>query len=152
MKLAEALQERADLNIRIQQLKSRLENNAFVQEGEHPAEDPNDLLNELNESVKRLEWLICCINQTNCGISVNGQTLTAMIAKKDALVLKMSVYRQLISTASSTASRARHCEIKILPTVSVRELQKETDEMAKQLRNLNNLLQQTNWTTELIEN
>ena len=36
MKLAEALQERADLNIRIQQLRSRLENNALVQEGEQP--------------------------------------------------------------------------------------------------------------------
>lgn len=151
MKLAEALQERADLNMRIQQLRSRLENNAFVQEGEQPAEDPNDLLRELNESLQRLEWLICCINQTNCGISVNGQTLTALIAKKDALALKISVYRELVNTASSTASRARHCEIKILPTVSVRDLQKENDEMAKRLRDLNNLLQQTNWTTDLIE-
>ncbi len=34
MKLAEALQERADLNRRIQQLQQRLENNAMVQEGE----------------------------------------------------------------------------------------------------------------------
>ena len=48
MKLAEALQERADLNRRIQQLQQRLENNAMVQEGERPAEDPAELLAELD--------------------------------------------------------------------------------------------------------
>ena len=36
MKLAEALQERADLNRLIQQLRQRLSNNAAVQEGEVP--------------------------------------------------------------------------------------------------------------------
>ena len=47
MKLAEALQERADLNRRIAQLRSRLESNALVQEGEKPAEDPNELWQEM---------------------------------------------------------------------------------------------------------
>ncbi|MEO2800040.1 DIP1984 family protein, partial [Flavonifractor plautii] len=36
MKLAEALQERADLNRNIEQLKNRLSSNALVQEGEQP--------------------------------------------------------------------------------------------------------------------
>ena len=47
MKLAEALQERADLNRRIQQLQQRLNNNAIVQEGEAPVEEPQALLTEL---------------------------------------------------------------------------------------------------------
>ena len=38
MKLAEALQERADLNRKIEQLNNRLSNNALVQAGEVPAE------------------------------------------------------------------------------------------------------------------
>lgn len=42
MKLAEALQERADLNRTIQQLKERLDNNVLVQEGEQPAEQRKD--------------------------------------------------------------------------------------------------------------
>ena len=151
MKLAEALQERADLNIRIQQLRSRLENNAFVQEGEQPAENPSDLLKELSESVSRLEWLISRINLTNCRTAADGRTLTEIIAQKDALTLKLSIYRDLVNTSSQSAYRARHSEIKILPTVPVRELQKQTDEMAKQLRLLDNLLQQTNWTTDLME-
>ena len=43
MKLAEALQERADLNRKIEQLSDRLEANVLVQEGEVPLEDPNVL-------------------------------------------------------------------------------------------------------------
>ena len=44
MKLAEALNERADIQRRIAQLESRLIDNAKVQEGEEPAERPEDLL------------------------------------------------------------------------------------------------------------
>ena len=43
MKLAEALQERADLNRKIEQLQDRLSNNVLVQEGEQTAEDPEKL-------------------------------------------------------------------------------------------------------------
>ena len=150
MKLAEALQERADLNVRIQQLRSRLENNSVVQEGEQPAEKPDDLLRELNECIVMLEWLISRINLTNCSVSVDGQTMTEMIARKDALTLKLSIYRDLVNSSSRSAYRARNTEIKILPTVRVTELQKQVDLMAKELRLLDNTLQQTNWTTDLI--
>ena len=57
MKLAEALQERADLNRQIQQLRCRMLNNAVVQEGEAPAEDPAQLTEELESCLKRLEYL-----------------------------------------------------------------------------------------------
>ena len=43
MKLAVALQERADLNIKIGDLKARINRNVLVQEGEKPTEDPKDL-------------------------------------------------------------------------------------------------------------
>ncbi len=42
MKLAEALQERADLNRKIEQLKSRLNNNVLVQEGNRLRNLPNN--------------------------------------------------------------------------------------------------------------
>ena len=44
MKLAEALQERADLNKKIEQLRSRITSNALMQEGVLPVEDPEQLL------------------------------------------------------------------------------------------------------------
>ncbi len=73
MKLAEALQERADINRRIAQLRDRLGNNALVQEGERPAEDPAMLKQELDAAVSRLQWLMARINLTNARVEVDGR-------------------------------------------------------------------------------
>ncbi len=47
MKLAEGLVLRKDTKKRIEQLRERLKLSALVQEGEEPAENPHDLLAEL---------------------------------------------------------------------------------------------------------
>ena len=57
MKLAEALQERADINSRLAELYPRLSNNAIVQEGEKPAEDPQSLIDEIESCTARLAEL-----------------------------------------------------------------------------------------------
>ena len=95
MKLAEALQERADLNRRIEQLRYRLNNNVLMQEGEKPTEDPAVLLGELSECFSRLEWLISRINLTNCAVKVDGRTLTELIARRDVLSLQAEAYSPL---------------------------------------------------------
>ena len=149
MKLAEALQERADLNRQIEQLKFRLTNNAITQEGEAPAEDPGQLLERLNHSAARLEELMAAINLANCRTVVDGMTLTQLIARKDCLRLKIEAYRELAEAASQTAHRATRSEIRILSAVDVKAIQADVDAMAKELRLLDNKLQQTNWTTDL---
>lgn len=150
MKLAEALQERADLARRIDSIKSRLSHNAIVQEGELPAEDPYALLTEFDACTKRLEELLTRINLTNCQTVVLGQSLTAMLAHRDALKIRLDIYHTLVNDASMTARRATRSEIKILSTVNVAELQKTVDAAAKELRQLDNAIQQANWTTELL--
>lgn len=151
MKLAEALQERADLNRNIEQLKNRLNNNALVQEGEKTPEEPEDLKQQLDASLERLAYLIAHINQTNCETRVEGQTLTELIAQKDALSLKIRVYKEIVYAGSQASYRARNTEIKIKPAISVAGWQAEIDKMAKELRLLDNKLQQSNWNTDLIE-
>ena len=151
MKLAEALQERADLNRRLSQLKNRMMNNALVQEGEQPAEDPAELLAEYDDCAARLEVLMARINRTNCAAAVEGETLTQLLARKDALSLRVSAYREMVNAASHTAHRATRSEIKIFSTVNVKELQKQADQMARDLRLLDNKLQQANWTVDLME-
>ncbi len=151
MKLAEALQERADINRKIEQLKDRLKNNVLVQEGEKTAEEPEKLKQELDMAVERLEYLISHINLTNCQVEVNGQTLTELIAKKDALSLKIHVYKDTVYTGSQTSYRARNTEIKIKPAIVVTDWQAEIDKMAKELRLLDNKLQESNWNIDLIE-
>lgn len=151
MKLAEALQERADLNRRIEHLRYRLNNNVLVQEGEKPLEDPAALLEELESSFTRLEWLIARINLTNCAVKVEGRSLTELIARRDVLSLRADAYRRLVEEASQNTHRATRTEIKILSAVDVPALQKQADDASRELRLLDNTLQATNWTADLME-
>ena len=62
MKLAEALQERADLNYKISDLELRLTQNSLVQEGEAPNENPEELL----KTMCLINYLKCRYNKTFC--------------------------------------------------------------------------------------
>jgi len=152
MKLAEALQERADINIRLSQLRERMVCNALVQEGESTAEDPGELLREFDECVTRLEYLMNRINLTNCATIVNGKTLTELIAHRDCLKERVNTLRRVLGEASQPTKRVMRSEIKILSAIDVREQQKLIDNYSKELRFTDNLIQSVNWTTDLIEN
>ncbi len=151
MKLAEALQERADLNVKIDQLRQRIQMNSLVQEGEKSAEDPNKLIKELDASLTRLETLISAINLTNCATVIDGVTLTELIARKDVLKVRISAYRDIAYSASQVTHRARGTEIKIIPAVKAAPLQDKIDALSKELRLVDNKIQQCNWLTDLIE-
>lgn len=150
MKLAEALQYRADLQERVQQLKERLRYNVLVQEGESPAEDPAELIEELNKNIQQLEDLICRINKTNCAVNSEGTSLTELLAKRDCLVLKLKAYRDFLEYASQNTQRATHSEIKVFSAIPVRKYQKQADELSKELRQTEIKIQSLNWTTELL--
>ena len=72
MKLAEALILRADCQKRIAQLKSRLLTNAKVQEGDKPAETPQELIAELGRVSTELLNLIKRINRTSSATAFDG--------------------------------------------------------------------------------
>ena len=149
MKLAEALSERADINKRIAQLSSRLAANAKVQEGELPAEDPAELLSELNALLDRLKRIITAINIKNAeAVDDEGVTLTELIAQRDCLRMKISIIRSFLGEASFTVSRGTRSEIIIKSTVDVRSSQADLDKLSKQLRELEMRLQRANWTID----
>ena len=150
MKLATALSERADLQRRIAELSTRLNNNAKTQEGEAPAENPEELLAQLNDCLNRLEELITRINLTNSTVMLEGVTLTAMLSRRDCLTKRLQVMRSFLDTASSKVDRYSNTEIKVVSTVPVAQLQKECDRQSKALRELDEQIQSLNWTTELI--
>ena len=151
MKLAEALQERTFVNRKLDELRSRLMTNVLVQEGEKPAEDPKELLKEYDACIQRLEHLIASINLTNTKTIVKGKSLTELIARKDALMVKLNAYKDIVYQAGRTSDRARNSEIRILSTVSVKDIQKKIDKLSEEIRLLDNTLQETNWTSDLIE-
>lgn len=151
MKLAEALIERADLQTRLSQLDARLHNNAKVQEGETPAEDPNALLEELDRIAARLEQLITAINLTNSAVTDGGETLTALLARRDVLKSRVGALRNFLNAASSVVIRGSRSEVVIRSTVDVAALRKEADARAMELRKLDTRIQALNWTADLLE-
>lgn len=151
MRLSEALQERADLNRNIEQLRDRLENNMLVQEGEITAENPEELCKALEYALNRLSYPMARINLTNAVVQIDGQTLTELISKKDMLTLKIRIYKDMVNTAGRAAYRARGTEIKVKPTIGITAWQMKINAMSRNLRLLDNRLQETNWQTDLIE-
>ncbi len=151
MKLATALSERADIQRRLSQLQTRLNNNAKVQEGEEPAEDPKALLKELDALLERLEWLMARINLTNSATVSDGKTMTELLARRDCLAKRLGIMRAFLDNASAKTDRYSQKEIKVLSTVKVSELQKKLDLNSKALRELDEQIQSLNWTTELLE-
>ena len=150
MKLAEALNQRADLQKRIAQLRERLSNNVKVQEGDEPAEKPEDLFKELEGALMELESLIVRINRTTQETVWDGKTLTEMIAGKDVLSLQLSVLRTALESANVRSDRYSRNEIKFVRTVDVNDLQKKVDDLSRDLRTLDSKLQQANWMTDLL--
>ncbi len=150
MKLAEALGLRADLQKRISQLEARLKNNVRVQEGEAPAEDPAALLAELNHCLGELEQLIFRINHTNMMTLREGRSLTELIARKDVLSLRISTLRSVVEAATGSIDRYSVNEIRYVRTVDVARIQKQIDDLSRDLRELDVEIQQLNWLTDLI--
>ena len=151
MKLANALSQRSELQTRIRQLEDRLNNNAQVQEGEQPAEDPMELLKELEADYARLEELVSAINRTNNSTRLeDGATLSDLLARRDCLKGRLSALRNFLSNASALVRRHSASEIKVKSTVNVRELQKQVDSLSRDLRQLEETIQEKNWTTELL--
>lgn len=151
MKLAEALLLRADLQKRIEQIKSRLKNNIMVQEGEAPSEEPEDLLKEFINSQKELATIIKRINKTNNTTLYNEEwTLSDALVERDILLDKRSVLASSVERASSRHDRYSKTEIKYVSTINVKEIQKEVDKLSKQYRELDTKIQGLNWSTDLI--
>jgi len=152
MKLGEALTLRSQLLGRIAQIRERLTASALVQEGEKPPEDPKELLSEFEAMAAELEGLIAQINRTNLATRLpTGETLTDALARRDILALRQAVLRQVATTAGERQQRYGKAEIRILPTVDVGDLRRRGDELARERRELDTVIQETNWTTELIE-
>lgn len=151
MKLAEALSIRKDLQKRIQQIGRSLEDNVKVQEGETPAEQPEELLKELDECLKKLQDLILRINLTNVKtINEAGKTLTQLMAEKDVLTLRITTMRGAYERASAQRDRYSRSEIKMLTTINVKQLRKQIDEYSVQLRKLDMEIQSLNFLTDLV--
>jgi len=154
MKLAEALALRAAASRRAEQLRSRVTSSARHQEGETPAEDAASLLAEAGEVLAELESLIRRINRTNAAIAVEGGTLTDALARRDVLRLRHGMVTSAADAAAGDGQRGfrqLRSELKMIPALPVADLRRQADDLARQLREVDTLIQRTNWEADLLE-
>lgn len=151
MKLAEALSIRAELQKKTEQLEQRLKSVVKIQEGDIPEESPVDLLSELYQAAAQLEKLLYRINLTNLRTVRDGETITAMIARKDVLTLEIKVLRNVLKAATEPESRYSRNEIKYVKTIDTAKLRKKIDTLSAELRKTDLKIQETNWTADLME-
>lgn len=150
MKLGEALSLRSDIQRRISELRTRINDGARVQEGEQPPEDPNALLDEFRRLADRLEALVRGINRTNLEARLaDGRTLTEALARRDSLKLRHDILRGVAEAAAERSDRYSRSEIKMVRVVDVAALRAEADDLARERRTLDALLQEANWANEL---
>ena len=156
MRLAEALSQRAAAVRRVEALRTRVVGSARYQEGDRPAEDPSTLLTEINSVIDDYEALMRRINRTNSATSMGtGETLTDVLARRDALRLRHYV----LKSAADAAAGAEHpgylrqlrSELKMLSALPVAELRAQADLVAQQHRELDVQIQQRNWEVDLAD-
>ena len=151
MKLAEALSLRKDLETRISKIKDRLENVVRIQEGDMHAEDPQELMSELDRCLGQLEHLIYSINVTNMQIvTEDGRTMTKLLAERDILKKRIDILRNTFNEATNSGSRYRN-EIRYVTIIKVKPLRQELDKFSQQYRQLDMEIQELNFTNDLVE-
>ena len=158
-KLAEALVERKGLQQKLVRLQNRLAVNAKVQEGDSPAENPGDLLEEVRQVLADIHRLTVAINRTNMQVTLPGSdgtmSLMEAIAERDRLTGERQVLEQLNNAACIEPTRGygmTRNEIKWKATVNVADLQKRIDTVSQSYRLLDTRIQEANWQLELIQN
>ena len=152
MKLGEALAIRADLLRHLASLKERLQRNAIVQEGDQPRENPEVLLDAIADDLTAFEAIAFRINQANMTHSLpDGALLTAALAHRDVLMMHHAALQVAVKRAEPTDQFFRHSqsEIKWVAVVDIPAIQKQADDISRQIRKLNIALQEVNWRVEL---
>jgi hypothetical protein len=156
VKLAEALALRADATRRVEQLRTRIVANARFQEGEEPAEDAQALLAEAGAVLDELEDLIRRINRTNAATRIGPEgTITDALARRDVLRTRHSVVTAAADAAVGRSQagmgRQLRSELKMLAALPVAQLRAQADDLARQIRELDVRIQQSNWEFDLME-
>ena len=152
MKIAEALLLRADMQKKLSSLRERIGKNAVVQDGDEPHEDASRLIGETFSVLKEFESLVVGINQANLQNKLpDGRSITEAIAHRDTLAAQHSLLQHAIASTQKEPDRYSRNEIKWVAMLKVGNLQKQSEDLAKKLRELNAGIQEANWRAELEE-
>ena len=153
MKLAQALKLRKQLKDSIGVLQSRAVQYAYrnpLPDGSVPPMkvDPNQVVRDMLSTSQKLTALIIAINDTNNATSLeNGLTLSRAIVTRDQMLVLSTAVSAVSSGSRGYGSRPDKGAVYDLDT----ELAYRTgNDLARQARELDDLIQAANWTTDLL--
>lgn len=150
MKLAEALVLRKDMQTLISRLRDRLFSNVLVQDGDTPSEDPQELIARLEETFQKLTELIARINKTNAQMLLDGAPLSDAITKRDLMMRRIGIMREVLKKAADRPDRYSRKEILLLTPLNVQEEEKKLDRLSYETRLLDARIQAKNWEVDLL--
>ena len=151
MKLAEALLLRSDQQKKLASLKQRINANVLVQEGDSPAEDPNELMQQVFALTHETQGLILQIHRTNAQAKLgDGRLLLELLMQRDELAERHKMITGAIANTHREPDRYSAREIKWQKVIPVASLQKQADDISAKLRDLNIRIQAANWQIDVI--
>lgn len=150
MKLAEALLLRRDLNNRLFQLRNEISSSVLVQEGDTLDRSITELFKEYDEINQQYSELVVAINRKNATASLADSALLLMEAleQREQLRRKHALLTQALDKTKA-APRIGRNEIRLVRTIDTKTLTEQLNATAKQLRELDGKIQQTNWLVDL---
>ncbi len=150
MKLAEALLIRADQKKKILSLRERIAQNALAQEGDAPREDVAKLIAECFAVIAEQQALVLKIDAANAAAKLpDGRPLTEVLAARDVRMQQHGILKSAVEATHKEADRYSMREIKWVPQIDVAATQKQMEDYSRKIRELNVLVQETNWRVEL---
>ncbi|MFS0936887.1 DIP1984 family protein [Enterococcus casseliflavus] len=150
MKLAEALLLRRDLNNRLFQLRNEISSSVLVQEGDTLDRSITELFKEYDEINQQYSELVVAINRKNATASLADSALLLMEAleQREQLRRKHALLTQALDETKAAPRMGRN-EIRLVRTIDTKTLTEQLNMTAKQLRELDGKIQQTNWLVDL---
>lgn len=150
MKLAEALLLRRDLNNRLFQLRNEISSSVLVQEGDTLDRSITELFKEYDEINQQYSELVVAINRKNATASLADSALLLMEAleQREQLRRKHALLTQALDKTKAAPRMGRN-EIRLVRTIDTKTLTEQLNATAKQLRELDGKIQQTNWLVDL---
>ena len=150
MKLAEALLLRRDLNNRLFQLRNEISSSVLVQEGDTFDRSITELFKEYDEINQQYSELVVAINRKNATASLADSALLLMEAleQREQLRRKHALLTQALDETKAAPRMGRN-EIRLVRTIDTKALTEQLNTTAKQLRELDGKIQQTNWLVDL---
>lgn len=150
MKLAEALLLRRDLNNRLFQLRNEISTSVLVQEGDTLDRSITELFKEYDEINQQYSELVVAINRKNATASLTDSALLLMEAleQREQLRRKHALLTQALDETKAAPRMGRN-EIRLVRTIDTKTLTEQLNTTAKQLRELDGKIQQTNWLVDL---